>query len=630
MADAPRLQGHETLAESYFKVNHGIDNANEALKKSQKAEITSIRSEGTANKANLKANEANAISQSVQTQLDTIVVSGDSGPEAKQARVDLKGKEHGSLKSRIDSDFEILSKISVNILNPPVGITPASFDGDTDISTTLNECISYVNSNGIGEVHIPYNANGYTIKNKVNLKSNVSLVFYGSDIKIPSIEKKKFYTFSIRNCENVNFYGLLKMKSTNDKTRPVFSGLCSNVTGIDIANSSNVYIESVYGENIEFIVNIYGENLPNEKNIIIGDIHYFDCNFPFFVKQYSDVKANYIHGVIQNLQMDPHDHVVYVNNNCYNIHFDVVQGTKKNDGDPVWMVQCDTNFYTDDMLSNNITFNSIIIGGYFSGFVNAGCQNVSVGQLTGNVNSPNGTFIGCYSKSKCSINNVTLEGNIKRFMSCLGESQYKGEMVVNGGNINAAIGGVPGNAGYILRAEYVSRVLLKNLKFNNIVYGSTGVHLVDKKENNYFSFENCEFNYNVNITGYLFSIYSGEVDIKNCKFVSNINVFDQVVYNASGTSINVYNSLVKNFKRILYYNPPSDAITRAINCMSLDDNSIINEFNGYIIKRFYGIGSPEGIVTANVGSEYIRSDGGKDTTYYIKQSGMGNTGWVGK
>lgn len=43
-----------------------------------------------------------------------------------------------------------------------------------------------------------------------------------------------------------------------------------------------------------------------------------------------------------------------------------------------------------------------------------------------------------------------------------------------------------------------------------------------------------------------------------------------------------------------------------------------------------GTGSPEGVVTAKVGSLYLRSDGGASTTLYVKESGTGNTGWVAK
>lgn len=43
-----------------------------------------------------------------------------------------------------------------------------------------------------------------------------------------------------------------------------------------------------------------------------------------------------------------------------------------------------------------------------------------------------------------------------------------------------------------------------------------------------------------------------------------------------------------------------------------------------------GTGSPEGVVTANVGSLYSRTDGGAGTSLYVKESGTGNTGWVAK
>lgn len=43
-----------------------------------------------------------------------------------------------------------------------------------------------------------------------------------------------------------------------------------------------------------------------------------------------------------------------------------------------------------------------------------------------------------------------------------------------------------------------------------------------------------------------------------------------------------------------------------------------------------GAGSPEGVVTAPVGSLYSRSDGSLLSSLYVKESGSGNTGWVGK
>jgi hypothetical protein len=51
--------------------------------------------------------------------------------------------------------------------------------------------------------------------------------------------------------------------------------------------------------------------------------------------------------------------------------------------------------------------------------------------------------------------------------------------------------------------------------------------------------------------------------------------------------------------------------------------------NGNVIWRC-GAGTPEGAVTAPVGSLYTRTDGGANTTLYVKESGVGNTGWVAK
>ena len=48
-----------------------------------------------------------------------------------------------------------------------------------------------------------------------------------------------------------------------------------------------------------------------------------------------------------------------------------------------------------------------------------------------------------------------------------------------------------------------------------------------------------------------------------------------------------------------------------------------------LYQRF-GSGSPESVVTAPVGATYSRTDGGAGTSFYVKESGTGNTGWVAK
>ena len=43
-----------------------------------------------------------------------------------------------------------------------------------------------------------------------------------------------------------------------------------------------------------------------------------------------------------------------------------------------------------------------------------------------------------------------------------------------------------------------------------------------------------------------------------------------------------------------------------------------------------GAGSPEGVLVAGKGSTYRRTDGSTGSTFYVKESGTGNTGWIAK
>jgi hypothetical protein len=43
-----------------------------------------------------------------------------------------------------------------------------------------------------------------------------------------------------------------------------------------------------------------------------------------------------------------------------------------------------------------------------------------------------------------------------------------------------------------------------------------------------------------------------------------------------------------------------------------------------------GSGDPNGVVTASVGTLYLRSDGGVGTTFYVKEVGEDHFGWAAK
>lgn len=77
------------------------------------------------------------------------------------------------------------------------------------------------------------------------------------------------------------------------------------------------------------------------------------------------------------------------------------------------------------------------------------------------------------------------------------------------------------------------------------------------------------------------------------------------------------------------------------NCWNATTTDFVNVGGAGVIPRvgfnagtfgsqlFSGDGSPEGVVTARVSSMYLRRDGGQATAVYYKESGTGNTGWVG-
>lgn len=48
------------------------------------------------------------------------------------------------------------------------------------------------------------------------------------------------------------------------------------------------------------------------------------------------------------------------------------------------------------------------------------------------------------------------------------------------------------------------------------------------------------------------------------------------------------------------------------------------------VLRVTGTATPEAAITAGIGSTFYRRNGGASTSFYVKESGTGNTGWVGK
>src|SRR5690606_24329484 len=89
---AELINKKDTLNEGREKLNAAIENAEQAKWESDQALN--------------KANSALLKSESTQTQLNEIVIEGDSSVEAAQARVSVEGTAYGTLKQRLDTEYE--------------------------------------------------------------------------------------------------------------------------------------------------------------------------------------------------------------------------------------------------------------------------------------------------------------------------------------------------------------------------------------------------------------------------------------------------------------------------------------------------------------------------------------------
>jgi hypothetical protein len=122
----------------------------------------------------------------------------------------------------------------------------------------------------------------------------------------------------------------------------------------------------------------------------------------------------------------------------------------------------------------------------------------------------------------------------------------------------------------------------------------------------------------------------------------------------NGTENSVYNSASSNSRALqLSCSEATDTIT--IDSLTVRDkyyvavtdqmnctigNAVINDLKVSGITAYWttdvpvvhmtGTGTPEAAVPANLGSTFHRANGGAATSFYVKETGTGNTGWVGK
>lgn len=132
----------------------------------------------------------------------------------------------------------------------------------------------------------------------------------------------------------------------------------------------------------------------------------------------------------------------------------------------------------------------------------------------------------------------------------------------------------------------------------------------------------------LNGTRIRFGYGAATTNTRTLEFFVNGGTTSTATINAYGTSLG-YNATSHVFGGNISFDTSATRNIGASNNLAL---------TSYVTKRmytatvgdFYGSGSPEGVLTAGIGSTYRRTDGGAATSFYVKETGTGNTGWVAK
>src|SRR5690625_389634 len=230
----------DTLNEGREKINEAIDGANAA--------------DVTSKAADTKATQALANSESTQTQLDTIVIDGDSSVEAAQARVDEKGVPHPTLKARIDDGFEKTSQQLAEIVKQKESISIENFiSDDLTIEESFIMALGYVEENEVS-LYIP--SEDFTLDNWTPYKASKPIKIIGSEVGESRI---------INNGESIHFI--------ESDTSGVYRFVTfENFYSIHFMSQEKDYIPYVVFDNCFFVA---GSN-KHENGITLGGVSWND------------------------------------------------------------------------------------------------------------------------------------------------------------------------------------------------------------------------------------------------------------------------------------------------------------------------------------------------------------------
>jgi hypothetical protein len=144
------------------------------------------------------------------------------------------------------------------------------------------------------------------------------------------------------------------------------------------------------------------------------------------------------------------------------------------------------------------------------------------------------------------------------------------------------------------------------------------------------------------ISSYLPSEYFGNrlrirIRVKPIGFASTITIYAGATLGAKTTTLGSFSAATPgSWTQYDFCTVNPATIASGFNAITITKNTQILYYDYVIIEVLdsnsfiFGTDSPEGVYTAPVGAMYRRTNGGANTTLYVKESGSSNTGWAAK
>ncbi|MES5957505.1 glycosyl hydrolase family 28-related protein, partial [Bacillus fungorum] len=209
-----------------------------------------------------KAVEANSLSNSVQKQLDTLIINnGQSDAEVLQARTDEKGQTFFTVKERIDKGFQNQAEQIGVLLNSIVYVeTFSRIAPEVDDTKRIQRAVDSIKDGG---GLVVFDAKTYTISNSIKFYSYVNILGRGR------VATKIRNTGSGYAFEPANRNGITK-NATISEIR--ISGQPQNSGGIDATNCNMCRFDVEFGQ------------VPNVNLLLYGTLsacywNQIDCDF---------------------------------------------------------------------------------------------------------------------------------------------------------------------------------------------------------------------------------------------------------------------------------------------------------------------------------------------------------------